>query len=115
MNGREMCELDREEFVTRTPGYAGDILYEHLIILQQDHIDIKMDNSSPPPPPVSINKQLILFTFSILSLFTFFSGMPDQPIKCCTLSRIEPTSSTNSSTSTILFRSLSTSPSLVSK
>ena len=57
MNGREMCELAREEFVIRTPGYAGDILYEHLIILQQDHhIDLKMENSSPPPPPVSIKK-----------------------------------------------------------
>lgn len=65
MNGREMCELAREEFVIRTPGYAGDILYEHLIILQQDHhIDMKMENSSPPPPSVSIKKATVDFVFT---------------------------------------------------
>ena len=39
MTGKEMCELSREDFVDRTPGYAGDILYEHLIILQQENAD----------------------------------------------------------------------------
>jgi len=33
--GLEICELDREGFMQRTPSYVGDILYEHLQILKQ--------------------------------------------------------------------------------
>ena len=33
--GSEICELDREGFMQRTPSYVGDILYEHLQILKQ--------------------------------------------------------------------------------
>ena len=33
--GVEICELDREGFMQRTPSYVGDILYEHLQILKQ--------------------------------------------------------------------------------
>ena len=38
MTGLEMCDLTREQFEKRTPGYVGDILHEHLAILQQDAI-----------------------------------------------------------------------------
>jgi Sterile alpha motif (SAM)/Pointed domain len=31
-----MCKLSKEEFLDRTPGCVGDILYEHLQLLQQD-------------------------------------------------------------------------------
>ncbi len=31
-----MCRLDREGFMRRTPGYVGDILYEHLQMLKQE-------------------------------------------------------------------------------
>ena len=39
MDGKEMCDLTREQFEKRTPGYVGDILHEHLAILQQDALD----------------------------------------------------------------------------
>ena len=31
-----MCALSREEFCGRTPSFVGDILWEHLVLLQQD-------------------------------------------------------------------------------
>ncbi len=31
-----MCDLTREEFMAKTPTFTGDILFEHLVILQQD-------------------------------------------------------------------------------
>ena len=36
MDGHEMCKLGKEEFLDRTPGCVGDILYEHLQLLQID-------------------------------------------------------------------------------
>ncbi len=36
MDGKEMCKLSKEEFLDRTPGCVGDILYEHLQLLQHD-------------------------------------------------------------------------------
>ena len=50
MNGNEMCQLSKAEFLDRTPGYAGDILYEHLTILQRDY---SKSNSTTPPMSVS--------------------------------------------------------------
>ena len=31
-----MCALSREEFCRRAPSFVGDILWEHLVLLQQD-------------------------------------------------------------------------------
>ena len=36
MTGKEMCGLSKEEFCTRAPVFVGDILWEHLVLLQQD-------------------------------------------------------------------------------
>ena len=36
MKGREMCELSKEEFCKKAPMFVGDILWEHLVLLQQD-------------------------------------------------------------------------------
>ena len=36
MDGLSMCMLSKEEFLDRTPGCVGDILYEHLQLLQHD-------------------------------------------------------------------------------
>ncbi len=36
MDGKEMCKLSKEEFLDLTPGCVGDILYEHLQLLQHD-------------------------------------------------------------------------------
>jgi len=36
MRGKEMCELSKEEFCKKAPMFVGDILWEHLVLLQQD-------------------------------------------------------------------------------
>ena len=36
MTGKEMCGLTKEEFCSRAPVFVGDILWEHLVLLQQD-------------------------------------------------------------------------------
>ncbi|XP_037085362.1 ETS-like protein pointed [Pollicipes pollicipes] len=36
MNGREMCALGKESFLSRTPQWMGDILWEHLENLQRE-------------------------------------------------------------------------------
>ena len=36
MSGKEMCGLSKEEFCSRAPVFVGDILWEHLVLLQQD-------------------------------------------------------------------------------
>ena len=35
MEGKEMCSLSKEEFLERTPPFMGDILWEHLEIMQR--------------------------------------------------------------------------------
>ncbi|OWR43067.1 ETS protein pointed isoform P2 [Danaus plexippus plexippus] len=34
--GKDICAMGREEFVARAPAFMGDILWEHLEILQKD-------------------------------------------------------------------------------
>ena len=36
MTGKEMCSLSKDEFCSRAPVFVGDILWEHLVLLQQD-------------------------------------------------------------------------------
>ena len=36
MRGKDMCELSKEEFCKKAPMFVGDILWEHLVLLQQD-------------------------------------------------------------------------------
>ena len=48
MSGFEMCQLTKDEFLDRTPGCVGDILYEHLQLLQHDAERNEVDS-----PPVS--------------------------------------------------------------
>jgi hypothetical protein len=35
MRGRDMCGMGKEAFLSRAPPYMGDILWEHLEILQK--------------------------------------------------------------------------------
>lgn len=35
MRGRDMCAMGKENFLARTPPFMGDILWEHLEILQK--------------------------------------------------------------------------------
>ena len=36
MTGKDMCALSKEEFCARAPVFVGDILWEHLVLLQKD-------------------------------------------------------------------------------
>ena len=36
MTGKDMCPLSKEEFCARAPVFVGDILWEHLVLLQKD-------------------------------------------------------------------------------
>ncbi|XP_034237975.1 ETS-like protein pointed isoform X5 [Thrips palmi] len=36
MKGRDICQMGKESFLARTPPFVGDILWEHLEILQKD-------------------------------------------------------------------------------
>ena len=40
MRGREMCAMGKENFLSRTPPFMGDILWEHLEILQKGKFDL---------------------------------------------------------------------------
>jgi len=35
MRGRDICNMGKEAFLSRAPPYMGDILWEHLEILQK--------------------------------------------------------------------------------
>jgi len=35
MNGQELCKMDKEEFLKLAPPFMGDILWEHIDILQK--------------------------------------------------------------------------------
>ena len=39
MRGRDMCAMGKENFLARTPPFMGDILWEHLEILQKGKLD----------------------------------------------------------------------------
>ena len=41
MRGRDMCAMGKENFLARTPPFMGDILWEHLEILQKGKIHMK--------------------------------------------------------------------------
>ncbi|ODN04274.1 ETS-like protein pointed, isoform P2/D [Orchesella cincta] len=38
MKGKDIIALGREAFLSHTPAYMGDILWEHLEILQKDQL-----------------------------------------------------------------------------
>lgn len=42
MRGRDMCAMGKENFLARTPPFMGDILWEHLEILQKGKIHMKI-------------------------------------------------------------------------
>ena len=35
VKGNHLCKMEKEEFLTRCPPFVGDILWEHLDILQK--------------------------------------------------------------------------------
>jgi len=66
MTGKAMCELSKEEFCRQAPVFVGDILWEHLVLLQQDvdreklelkNVPLNLSETStepvsmPPSPP----------------------------------------------------------------
>lgn len=35
MTGQQLCSLSKEEFLSRSPPYTGDVLFVHLLILRR--------------------------------------------------------------------------------
>ncbi|XP_020281129.1 ETS-like protein pointed isoform X5 [Pseudomyrmex gracilis] len=59
MTGKQICAMGKESFLARAPSYTGDILWEHLEILQKgayNHLrspvcqDESQRDDTPPPP-----------------------------------------------------------------
>lgn len=42
VKGADLCKMEKEEFLSRCPPFVGDILWEHLDILQKGKYDISM-------------------------------------------------------------------------
>lgn len=40
MRGRELCKMEKEKFLKLAPPFMGDILWEHLDILQKGRFEI---------------------------------------------------------------------------
>ena len=51
MRGRDMCAMGKENFLARTPPFMGDILWEHLEILQKGEPRVVLIHSSAFVPP----------------------------------------------------------------
>merc|ERR550532_1829141 len=49
MSGKELCGMSKQEFITRSPQYMGDILWAHLEILQRES-----EQSSASAAPASV-------------------------------------------------------------
>ena len=52
MDGRAIWQLSKEEFANKTPGGVGDILYEHLRILQTESEQKRPKVEDSPSPPL---------------------------------------------------------------
>ncbi len=56
MRGRDMCAMGKENFLARTPPFMGDILWEHLEILQKGNescfLSFFLSSFLPSPPRV---------------------------------------------------------------
>ena len=55
MCGKELCAMNKQDFITRSPMFMGDILWAHLEILQRE-----TDQPPPPPPAVDVKTPVSL-------------------------------------------------------
>ena len=55
MCGKELCAMNKQDFITRSPMFMGDILWAHLEILQRE-----TDQVPPPPPAVDVKTPVSL-------------------------------------------------------
>ncbi|XP_052254302.1 protein C-ets-1-like [Dreissena polymorpha] len=49
MRGRELCKMEKEKFLKLAPPFMGDILWEHLDILQKDMLQERSSLCNVPP------------------------------------------------------------------
>lgn len=61
MNGKEMCSLRKDDFCSRAPVFVGDILWEHLQLLQSecDREQAALKNAPPKLSEISQNPAAI--------------------------------------------------------
>ena len=58
ISGRELCEMTKDDFLSRAPAFMGDILWAHLEILQKDAVMAPVsletvEQKFTPPAPVT--------------------------------------------------------------
>ncbi|XP_064618344.1 protein C-ets-1-like [Liolophura sinensis] len=49
MKGKDLCKLTKEEFLNRAPPFIGEILWEHLDVLQKDAVQERASLCNAPP------------------------------------------------------------------
>ncbi|GFO11115.1 protein c-ets-2 [Plakobranchus ocellatus] len=49
MDGRELCNLDKKEFLERCPPYIGDIIWEHLDMMKKEMREERAQLCNAPP------------------------------------------------------------------
>lgn len=58
MNGKQICAMDKESFLARAPVFMGDILWEHLEILQKGTYFVKFCFMSLHLNSITIRKRV---------------------------------------------------------
>jgi len=59
LTGKEMCGLKKEDFCNRAPHFVGDILWEHLQLLQQD---VEKEKSALQNAPSNLSETTLTYT-----------------------------------------------------
>ena len=91
MSGKELCGMSKQEFITRSPQYMGDILWAHLEILQKDvdKENAKVENvpntfSEPFSHSLSVPEQFPRTYTTLTPLTSASSSEPLAPISSLT-------------------------------
>ena len=82
MSGKELCAMNKQDFISRAPLFMGDILWAHLEILQRETDQDMVSYTVPGSLPVSrflsrptINMKLCLSAKSVLVLPQLRNGI----------------------------------------
>ena len=78
MSGKELCGMNKQEFITRSPQYMGDILWAHLEILQRES---EQPSSLPVAPPSVLDIKAPLAPASLPQFY-----LPQHPLPPSTAS-----------------------------
>ncbi|GLV44651.1 pointed [Carabus blaptoides fortunei] len=72
MRGKDICAMGKDAFLARAPAFLGDILWEHLEILQKD---VEKEHSVLENVPPNLYESMC-----VADLGDFLGGYPQQPL-----------------------------------